>query len=106
VTVCGQRFLDALPLHEHEAHRVAEGVALVQALAEQVERLIVKGTIHPDDFYARMDEKSGRETQGGLAGNFSDLGKGNEFGQHITVREVTPFALEEALRLSVLGLVL
>jgi len=52
-----------------------------------------------------MDEKPGRESKGGLARDFPDQGKGNEFGQHVAVREVTPFALEETLRLSVLGLV-
>lgn len=106
MTVGGQRFLNALPLHQHEAHRVAEGIALVQALAEKVERLFMKNTIHPDDFQPWMDEKAGGETERGLARDFRDLGKGNEFGQHLAMREVTPLGFEEALRLSVLGLVL
>src|SRR5216683_3489868 len=70
VTVGGQRFLNAMPLHEHEAHRVAKGIALVQTLAKEGKRLFMKDTINPDDFQARMDEKAGRETKGRLARDF------------------------------------
>ena len=70
VTVGGERFLNVLPLHQHEAHRVAEGIVLVQALAQKIECRFVQRTIHPDDFYPRMDEKPGTETQGRLARDF------------------------------------
>jgi hypothetical protein len=32
--ISGQRFPDSMPLHQYEAYRVAEGIGLVQALAE------------------------------------------------------------------------
>jgi hypothetical protein len=106
VTVGGHRFMDSPPPHKHETHGIAEGVCLVRAYAEKLERLFVKGTIHPDDFQTRMDEQPGRATKGRLARDFPDLGKGHEFGQDVAMREMTPFALEETLRLCVLGLVL
>ena len=53
-----------------------------------------------------MDKKLGRETQSGFARYFPDPGKGNEFGQHVVVREMMPFALEETLCLPMLGFIL
>jgi hypothetical protein len=66
----------------------------------------MKPTIDPDDLQTRMGEKPRRETKGGFARDFPRLSEGNEFGQHVAVGQVMPFALEEALRLSMLGLVL
>jgi hypothetical protein len=95
-----------MSFHQQEAHRVAKGIALVQALAEEVERLFMKDAIHPDNFHTWMDEKPGRETKRRFARDIPDQGQSNEFGQHITLREVTPLALEESLRLLVLGFAL
>ena len=52
VTVGGQRFLNVLPFHEQKNHRVAKRIALVQALTEEVKRLLMKPTIHPDNLDA------------------------------------------------------
>src|SRR5207237_10342268 len=78
----------------------------VEQLAEEVERLVKQAPINPSNFDPRMDKQPGAKSKGGLARQFPGLGERDELSQHVAVREVAAFCLEEPLRESMLALVL
>jgi hypothetical protein len=106
VMVSGESFMDTVPPHEYETHRVAQGVALIRTLTEEFECLLMKAMIYPDNFEPRMLKKPRRKAQSWLPRHFPDLRQSHEFGEDITMREMMSLTLEQPLRLAVLWLIL
>jgi hypothetical protein len=100
-----ESFVDTSLPHKYEAHRIAEGVALVDSSLKKLHPLSVEAFIYPNRFHKRMFQDSAHEIENGLSRKFTSLGQGHEFHQHVIVHEFSALLLKEAPCLFMLGLI-